>query len=149
MIERDDVWLQYGAEATPLEQPDRTFGYLTGSPPTFGTFPTEFISVVDVGLCEEEGKIHLSAVKDRLYRRFANGFQKVSLGDLLAVLREETLFTEREMRVIVLFGWFDMDVDRTAELLNWSTEEVERELEAIRETRALAERTATITYQPD
>lgn len=149
MTGRGEVWLQYGATAAPIDRPDRTFGYLTGTTPRFGTFPTEFISVVDVGLYEEEGKIHLSKVKDRLYRRFANGFEEVVLGDLLEDLREQTLFTEREIRVLVLYGWFDMDVERTAELLNWTPEEVDRELESIEETRAVAEQTATITFRPE
>ncbi|ARS88568.1 hypothetical protein [Natrarchaeobaculum aegyptiacum] len=144
-----EVWLQYGATATPIDRPARTFGYLTGTEPRFGTFPSEFITVVDVGLYEEEGKIHLSAVKDRLYRRFANGFEEVDLGDLLEVLREQTLFTEREMRVLVLYGWFDMSAERTAELLKWTPEEVDSELESIEETRAVADRTATITFRPE
>lgn len=149
MTGRGEVWLQYGTTAAPIDRPDRTFGYLTGTTPRFGTFPTEFISVVDVGLYEEEGKIHLSKVKDRLYRRFANGFEEVVLGDLLEELREQTLFTEEEMRVLVLYGWFDMDAERTADLLDWSPNEVEQQFESIEKTRVVAERTVTITYQPE
>lgn len=149
MSGRGEVWLQYGTAATPIDEPDRTFGYISGDEPRFGTFPSEFITVVDVGLYEEEGKIHLSAVKDRLYRRFSNDFEEIDLDNLLEMLREKTLFTEEEMRVLVLYGWFDMDTERTAELLNWSGEAVDQQLESIEETRAVAEQTATITFRPE
>ncbi|WP_049928607.1 hypothetical protein [Halopiger goleimassiliensis] len=148
-MSRGEVWLQYGAAATPIDQPNRTFGFLGREEPRFGTFPTEFISVVDVGLYEDEGKIELSAVKDRLYRRFSNGFEEVELATLLEVLREETTFTEPEMRVLVLYGWFDVDADLAAELLGCDPGAVESTVEAIHEKRERAERTATITFLPE
>lgn len=143
------MWLQYGATAAPIGDPDRTFGYLGVEDPRFGTFQTEFISVVDVGLYEDEGKIELSAVKDRLYRRFSNGFQELELSTLLEVLREETIFSEEQMRVVVLYGWFDMDAERTAEFLGWEPTDVETHVDEILEKRDRAERTATITFLPD
>ncbi|RKD93394.1 hypothetical protein [Halopiger aswanensis] len=146
MSNDEEVWLRYGTTATPVDEPDRTFGYVNSSERRFGTFPTEFISVVDVGLYEEEGKILLSAVEDRLYRRFANGFEETEFADLLDVLRERTLLTEPEMRVFVLYGWFDMDAERAAEPLGCSAADVEAYVEAIRDKRNRAEATAAIPF---
>ncbi|WP_280585611.1 hypothetical protein [Halorubrum sp. Boch-26] len=146
----DDRWLYYGAVATPIDRAERTFGYVDDAEhPRFGTFPTAFLGRSDVSVDEERGRISLSALDRDLYRRFGNGFDRLDVGVLAADLVEETLFTPREARIVVLYGWFDMDRDTAADALETDPDGVASLAAAVRSRRERADRTATVRFVPE
>jgi hypothetical protein len=146
----DERWLYYGAVATPIDRPDRTFGYVDDAEhPRFGTFPTAFLERSDVSVDEERGRILLSELDRDLYERFGNGFDRVDVGALAADLIEESLFRPHEARIVVLYGWFDMDRQTAAEALETDPEGVASLVAAIRERRQRADRTAAVRFTPE
>ncbi|GAB7008567.1 hypothetical protein [Halorubrum trueperi] len=150
MSDPRERWLYYGAIATPIDRPRQTFGYVDGDEePRFGTFPTDFLERSDVPIDEGDGRVLLSELDRDLYRRFGNGFDRVDVGVLAADLVEETLFTPREARIVVLFGWFDMDADATAAALETDADGVVSSVAAVRGRRERAERTAAIRFTPE
>ncbi|WP_123621225.1 hypothetical protein [Halorubrum sp. CSM-61] len=150
MSDPDERWLYYGAAATPVDRPDQTFGYVDDDEhPRFGTFPTAFLKRIDVSVDEERGRILLSELDRDLYRRFGNGFERVDVGVLAADLIAETLFTPGEARIVVLYGWFDMDRETAAEALETDPDGVASLVEEIRDRRKRADRTATVRFTPE
>ncbi|RLM71053.1 hypothetical protein DVK05_03120 [Halorubrum sp. Atlit-8R] len=146
----DDRWLHYGAVATPIDRPDRTFGYVDEAEnPKFGTFPSDFLSRVDVPVDEERGRVPLGELDPDLYRRFGNGFQRVDVGALAGDLVAASLFPPHEARIVVLYGWFDMDRKTTAEALETEPDRVRRLVETVRDRRERADRTATVRFTPE
>lgn len=145
------MWLRYGVPAEPLGEPDRTFGILDdGEELTFGTFPSGFTRRADMDVHEEDaGRILLSAADDQLYERFGNGFDRVDVRVFAADLIEETLFRPHEARIVVLYGWFDMDREAAAEALETEPESVASLVAAIRERRQQADRTAAVRFTPE
>jgi hypothetical protein len=150
MSRSDDRWLHYGAVATPIDRPERTFGYVDdATDPKFGTFPSAFLDRVDVPADEERGRLPLGELDRDLYRRFGNGFEKLDVGALAADLVAESLFPPREARIVVLYGWFDMDREATAEALETEPDRVRALVEAVRERRERADRTAAVRFTPE
>jgi len=142
----DERWLYYGAVATPIDRPDRTFGYVDDAEhPRFGTFPTAFLERSDVSVDEERGRIPLSELDRDLYRRFGNGFDRVDVGVLAADLVEESLFRPHEARIVVLYGWFDVDREAAA-ALETDPDGVASLVAAVRERRQRADRTAAVWF---
>lgn len=150
MSRSDDRWLHYGAVATPVDRPERTFGYVDDAVnPKFGTFPSAFLTRVDVPADEERGRLPLGELDRDLYRRFGNGFERVDVGALASDLVAASLFPPREARIVVLYGWFDMDRETTAEALETEPERVVELVAAVRDRRERADRTATVRFTPE
>ena len=150
MTDADERWLHYGAVATPIDRPEQTFGYVEDADhPRFGTFPTAFIDRADVSRDEDRGRILLSQLDRDLYERFGNGFERVDVGVLAADLIQQTLFRPHEARIVVLYGWFDMDREAAAEALETDPESVASLVAAIRERRGRADRTAAVRFTPE
>lgn len=150
MSDPDERWLCYGAVATPIDRPEQTFGYVDDAEhPRFGTFPTAFLERSDVSVDEERGRVLLSELDRDLYRRFGNGFERVDVGVLATDLIEETLFTPHEARIVVLYGWFDMDREAAAEALETDPGGVDALVAEIRGRRERADRTAAVRFTPE
>ena len=150
MSRSDDRWLHYGAVASPVDRPERTFGYVDDAVnPKFGTFPSAFLNRVDVPADEGRGRLPLGELDRDLYRRFGNGFERVDVGALASDLVAASLFPPREARIVVLYGWFDMDRETTAEALETEPERVAELVAAVRDRRERADRTATVRFTPE
>jgi hypothetical protein len=146
----DERWLHCGAVATPIDRPKRTFGYVEDAEnPRFGAFPTAFIERTDASRDEDRGRILLSELDRDLYERFGNSFDRVDVRVFAADLIEETLFRPHEARIVVLYGWFDMDREAAAEALETEPESVASLVAAIRERRQQADRTAAVRFTPE
>jgi hypothetical protein len=146
--DEDATWLRYGVAAEPLDEPDRLFGVVDdGEDLTFGTFPEGFTGRADMDLHEEDkGRILISEVDERLYRRFGNGFDHVDLDTLVRDVQTTTLFTEDEARVLVLHGWFDMDAEMVSAGLELTKAEVRELVQSAMIRRSKARTTAEITF---
>lgn len=144
----DATWLGYGVRAEPLDEPDRRFGVIDdGEELTFGTFPTGFTGRADVDLHEEDaGRVLISEVDERLYRRFGNGFERLDVDALVTDVVNTTLFTDDEARVLVLYGWFDMDREAVAEGLELTETEVNDLVRSARSRRARARATTEVPF---
>ncbi len=118
----EDTWLQYGVSATPVDEPDRTFGVIESEDDlTFGTFPSGFVQRSDLDAHREDlRRIRLSALDQRIYRRFGSGFEPVSVTELVTDVVDTTTFTEAQARVVVLEGWFGMTRSDVADVLDRS-----------------------------
>ncbi len=142
------TWLRYGVTATPLGEPDRTFGILDdGEELTFGTFPSGFTRRADMDVHEEDaGRILLSAADDQLYERFGNGFDRLDVDTLVTDVETTTLFSEAEARMLVLCGWFGMDRESVAAGLELTEAEVDDLIRSARIRRNRAEATAEMAF---
>lgn len=144
----NETVLQYGQQATAIDQPDRTFGVLdSGDDLTFGTFPSGFTRRTDLDAHRKsEGQILLSAVDDDVYRRFGSAFEAVELESLVTDLVNSTLFSEAEARVVVLHGWFGLDRAAVASGLGKSKATVELLRQSAIRRRHRAESTADVSF---
>jgi hypothetical protein len=60
---------------------------------------------------ESAGVVVVSELEGKLYRRIGNGFERLDPDDLVVDLVNTTLFSEPEARLLVLYGWFDVEED--------------------------------------
>lgn len=139
-----EEWLLYGEPADHIDRPNMVFARRHDE---FVLMPVELFERDAVERAEHvPGEIYLDDIAaDEGYHDIVDALEPVDVDELVAETVGETVWSEQEARVAILYGWFDLSQDEIARLLDLSKHTVRNHLQAARDRFDRAKTTVEYT----